>query len=652
MHSATGCRYRDTRAQGLAVSLACVITVLLWSGFVVSPAWAGYELVGKFPRVSEEVSLGALPLSPGSTGVATDDATGEVYVADGAHARIERFDSEGGFLGAWGWNVIRTGPGKAGTSLEEVVKIKRTSGGEDVIYNSGGYETKPLSYEAEANVVEEELAGTPIESETEGRITGEIKVVKEGLGVYRFTYGGALGDELAAPIRVEKAGLEGEIVTEIVNQGSPAFEDCVIANGDICRKPKYFGTRGGSPGEFFSPRSVAVDQATGDVYVLDPSEHPTNAVQVFTTSGERTGVECIGSTTEKLGKVEETEKNPEMLRDPTGIAVDTDGNLYIVDQGTSYKEESRIAVFDSTCKYLGSLARKCGVAFEKGCGLAGVGVDSAGDVYTIGQEETVYEFQRGSEPNRPVCESPRMPHLGPLAVDGQGEVVAYGNGPNKFYWFAACEHERLEEEPVRDFENKVVPPANDTTAIAWNPTLRYGAGRAEGVFYEVNPAFKNPETELNTGLIFAPPVVAGATCTGNSGTIRLSPGLTGTPAVQTVKVKGALTGCTGEPFTEVKYTATLKTARPVSCAVLGEAGRSAAGPAKYRWTPKAKISTGTLTVPLTEASDVQLLGEVTTGAYSPLTFIGTSSESFTGGATCGEKVGKRSVKAVEKGIFG
>src|SRR5207302_511662 len=48
------------------------------------------------------------------------------------------------------------------------------------------------------------------------------------------------------------------------------------------------------------------------------------------------------------------------------------------------------------------------------------------------------------------------------------------------------------------------------------------------------------------------PVDVGAMCTTNSGKLKLSPGLTGAPAVQTMKIKGTLTGCTAEPFTETK----------------------------------------------------------------------------------------------------
>ena len=158
-------------------------------------------------------------------------------------------------------------------------------------------------------------------------------------------------------------------------------------------------------------------------------------------------------------------------------------------------------------------------------------------------------------------------------------------------------------------------------------------------------------TDSQTGTASISYTVAKAICTGNTGTVKLSPGLTNTPAVQTMKLKGTLTGCAGEPFTEVKYTATLKTAGPVSCSVLKGPGETATGASKYKWTPKAKASTGTLGMLLTETPAVALSGEVGAGSYSPLTLSEKVTEAYTGGATCGQPVGKKAAKAVKKGTF-
>jgi YVTN family beta-propeller protein len=142
----------------------------------------------------------------------------------------------------------------------------------------------------------------------------------------------------------------------------------------------------------------------------------------------------------------------------------------------------------------------------------------------------------------------------------------------------------------------------------------------------------------------------GPECTSNTGTVTLSPGLTDTAAVQTMKIEGALTGCVNEPFTEAGYTATLKM-DAVSCSVLRETGAPATGTAKYKWTPKAKASAGTLRMPLTQTAGVSFSGGGTAGSYSPFTLSGVATESFTGGAECGEKVGTKAAKAVKKGAF-
>ncbi len=137
---------------------------------------------------------------------------------------------------------------------------------------------------------------------------------------------------------------------------------------------------------------------------------------------------------------------------------------------------------------------------------------------------------------------------------------------------------------------------------------------------------------------------AAARCATNTGTVKLSPGLSSTAAVQTMKIKGTLTECAGKPFAEVEYTAKLRTAAAVSCSVLTAAGEPATGAATYKWTPSTKASKGTLSLLLTETPGIAFSGEVVSGSYSPLTFSGTVSESYSGTATC-------STKAVKKGTF-
>ncbi len=191
----------------------------------------------------------------------------------------------------------------------------------------------------------------------------------------------------------------------------------------------------------------------------------------------------------------------------------------------------------------------------------------------------------------------------------------------------------------------------------WKPVKREKPGSPGCIEVEIEGpgGMTSPELKDMTGTVFGVTVSAtGPTCTSDSGTVKLAPGLTGTPAVQTLTINGILTGCTGEPFTEAAYTATLKTAGPVSCSVLTGEGEPATGPARFKWRPKMKIARGgegTLRIALTELPGVAFSGEVSSGSYSPLTLTGTLSQSYTGGATCGVKVGNRSAKPVRKGTF-
>ena len=42
-------------------------------------------------------------------GIAVDQTSGDVYVADSGDSRIEKFDADGNFLRAWGWDVVKSG---------------------------------------------------------------------------------------------------------------------------------------------------------------------------------------------------------------------------------------------------------------------------------------------------------------------------------------------------------------------------------------------------------------------------------------------------------------------------------------------------------------------------------------------------------------
>ncbi|PYE61986.1 NHL repeat-containing protein, partial [Aneurinibacillus soli] len=112
-------------------------------------------------------------------------------------------------------------------------------------------------------------------------------------------------------------------------------------------------------GEFNSPKGIAVD-SSGNVYVVDTNN---NRIQKFDSSG--TYVTQWGSDGSGDGQ----------FSYPQGIAVDSSGNVYVVDSNNK-----RIEKFDSSGTYI----TKWG-SYGSGDGQfsypQGIAVDSSGNVY-------------------------------------------------------------------------------------------------------------------------------------------------------------------------------------------------------------------------------------------------------------------------------
>jgi hypothetical protein len=149
---------------------------------------------------------------------------------------------------------------------------------------------------------------------------------------------------------------------------------------------------------------------------------------------------------------------------------------------------------------------------------------------------------------------------------------------------------------------------------------------------------------------------ATTTCAGNTGTIKLSPGLSQSPQVQNITVKGRLSECAGEgsTVTGATYVAHLKTTEPVTCSALTGPGALDAegGTIVIKWSPKGEgNSLGSFSMPLTEVPGVSLGGTLASGPFSGDSIAGAVSQAYTGGATCGVANGKKKAKKVNKGAF-
>jgi len=92
-------RHRDRRRPMRVASLATAIGTMLLA-LAATPAHAIFLPLSHFGTQGSAAGAFVTPV-----GVAVDQTTGDVYVADSGNARVQKFDSHGTFIAAWGWGV-------------------------------------------------------------------------------------------------------------------------------------------------------------------------------------------------------------------------------------------------------------------------------------------------------------------------------------------------------------------------------------------------------------------------------------------------------------------------------------------------------------------------------------------------------------------
>jgi hypothetical protein len=152
---------------------------------------------------------------------------------------------------------------------------------------------------------------------------------------------------------------------------------------------------------------------------------------------------------------------------------------------------------------------------------------------------------------------------------------------------------------------------------------------------------------------FAASASADSITCNTSGSIKLSPGLSETPTVQNVQLKGTLSSCSGTETTVTggKYNAHLKTAEAITCSALSGSGAAETPESGiiFKWSPKGGgNSLGTFSMPLTELLST-LSGKITSGPFIEDTISGNALQSYVG--KCGEGSGMHKAKKVKKGTY-
>jgi len=196
-----------------------------------------------------------------------------------------------------------------------------------------------------------------------------------------------------------------------------------------------FGSHGSGPGMFTAPAGMAVNESTGDVYVVDKGD---DRVELFSSSGSFEGQFDGTATYEHDGEQKATEAAPSgQLSAPEGIAVDntcalhgldpqsveceeldpSNGDVYVADVGHAVVDK-----FSSLGAYLGQITEgPSGTPLSE---LDGVTVGREGNPWVYEGNGELYRFSEAAinefESER-VSEASGFAQPG-LAVDAEGNL--------------------------------------------------------------------------------------------------------------------------------------------------------------------------------------------------------------------------------------
>ncbi|HSR95058.1 MAG TPA: hypothetical protein VLK56_09355, partial [Solirubrobacterales bacterium] len=336
-------------------------------------------------------------------GVAADpNLPGHVYVADQQNHRVDEFTAWGQFVKAWGWGVV-DGEGKLETCGPDAAPP--TANCMQGLEGSGAGEFGPFS-----------PSGVAVDS------AGDVYVVD--------------GENL----RVQKFDPEGNFLRmwgKGVNSGTSGDPDLCTNAGpptDVCGK----GGEGTGNGQFSAlPAGSYIAAGPGNtIYVGDKEriqefEPDGTYVKSIPLPGETVQALAVDSTgnpyvascqgicfgpngskpnVRKLDPATGAEVCAMPVKGPRGIATDEDGNVYVIETGGVFGDESKVLQFNSSCAEIGppfgagEIETSTGIATGQACLSSGADLYVSNSVF-----ENSFVNAYGSAPDNPGCPPPPNP---------------------------------------------------------------------------------------------------------------------------------------------------------------------------------------------------------------------------------------------------
>ncbi|HEX4188141.1 MAG TPA: hypothetical protein VHY83_09605 [Solirubrobacteraceae bacterium] len=392
-------------------------------------------------------------------GLATD-AAGDVYVVDSEHNRIQKFDSEGNFLRSWGGRGSELGRFNFGSSRD----YTHPPGGGIAVAGSFVYVADSGNHRIERFNLE---GGEAMEWGSRGSSPGEFSYPR---GVAANASEVLVADD--DNHRIQKFDPNGAFQEEAGSQGSgpdqfgfpygvtlDASGNAYVADDLNHRIVKLnpdlsfagaWGGFGSKPGQLGFPRALASD-AAGRTFVADTAN---DRIEVFDPAGNL--LETFGISA----------RGPAQLTDPRGVAVDPAGRLLISDTGGN-----RIETFAAgSNSYTGHWTVAGGFS-TRFSAPTGIGVDPRGSVYIAdaGNERLVHLWGDATY----LSELAGPAALGGAQLSGPGGVAVDARSGDAY-----------------------VADANHNRVLIYSPQggllARWGAGGGDGTAGSASGAFDHP----------------------------------------------------------------------------------------------------------------------------------------------------------------
>ncbi|HEV2476651.1 MAG TPA: 6-bladed beta-propeller [Candidatus Dormibacteraeota bacterium] len=269
-------------------------------------------------------------ISYGIPGIALD-GQGDVFIAELDDNRIYKYATSGKLLAQWG--EPGSGPGQLGRPDK-------------------------LAFDSQGNLYVTEVS--PTSSGTAGGNSRVQKFSPAGKPLAQWGSYGAAPGQFNNPIGIA-VDQQGDVF--VSEEGGDRVQKLSATGQPLAQ----WGTLGSGPGQFNVPYDLALD-ASGNVYVSEPGPFApgNNRIQKFSSAGV------------PLARWGGPGAGPGQFSNPTGLAIDSQGNVFVADTGNNRVEE-----LSPTGQYLAQWqAPPGGLKFT-----SKVALDDLGNIYlSVGSE--------------------------------------------------------------------------------------------------------------------------------------------------------------------------------------------------------------------------------------------------------------------------